>query len=80
KGGFQILISPPARRPPQPPTRVVGKRPLSPSTWGQGALGGSPPAPKHPPMLRACGLVWFRRGGRSLVPPPFPDLPGCMLR
>ncbi|CAI9548333.1 unnamed protein product, partial [Staurois parvus] len=33
--------------------------------------GAGPPAPKHPLMLRACGLVWFRRGGRLLIPPPF---------
>ncbi|CAI9597299.1 unnamed protein product [Staurois parvus] len=49
---------------------------MSPSAWGQGALGGSPPAPKHPTMLRECGLVWFRG---AHPPPPFPDLPGCML-
>lgn len=36
--GLQILISPLARRPPQPPSRVVGKRPLSSSIWGQGAM------------------------------------------
>ncbi|CAI9553528.1 unnamed protein product, partial [Staurois parvus] len=31
-------------------------------------------------MLRACGLVCFRReGGARSTPPPLPDLPGCML-
>ncbi|CAI9581598.1 unnamed protein product [Staurois parvus] len=42
-------------------------------------FGGSPPAPKHPSMLRACGLVWFRRGGGARSSPSFPDLPDCML-
>ncbi|CAI9549300.1 unnamed protein product, partial [Staurois parvus] len=52
-----------------------------PGLWGRGPCphqhgdkvlwGGSPPAPKHPPMLRACGLVWFRKGGARSSPSPF---------
>ncbi|CAI9598390.1 unnamed protein product, partial [Staurois parvus] len=40
-----------------------------PNNMGTRCFGGSPPAPKHPPMLRACGLVCFRRGGACSSPP-----------
>ena len=74
KGVFQILKSLPPAYPHNHRARVVGMRPLSPSTWGQGALGGTLP------MLRACGLVRFRRGGRTLSPPLFCGQPGQRAR
>lgn len=39
----------------------VGKRLLSPSTWGLGALLRSGTLY----MFRACGLVWFSKGPHS---------------
>ena len=69
KGVFQILISPLPAYPHNHRARVVGMRPLSPSTWGQGALGGTP---KHPPNVEGMwpGAVQ-ERGGPHSVPPLF---------
>ena len=60
KGVFQILISLPPAYPHNHRARVVGMRPLSPSTWG------------HPPHVEGMwpGAVQ-ERGGAALCPPLF---------
>ncbi|PIO39470.1 hypothetical protein AB205_0138300, partial [Aquarana catesbeiana] len=68
EGDLQILISPPTHRPPQPPGKGCGDEALVPINMVTNAVGVTP---KHPPMLRACGLVQFRRGALS-HPPSFP--------
>ncbi|CAI9533299.1 unnamed protein product, partial [Staurois parvus] len=72
KGGFQILITPLPADPYNHRPGLWGRGPC-PHRHGDKVLWrGAPPAPKHsPPMLRACGLVWFRRGGGARSFPPF---------
>ncbi|PIO10605.1 hypothetical protein AB205_0134820 [Aquarana catesbeiana] len=67
--GFQIPISP---RPQTPTTtgQGCGDEALVLINMGTRCFGGLPQSTLS--MLRACGLVRFRRGGRSLVPPSFP--------
>ena len=70
KGVFQIPISPLPSDPHNHRARVVDMRPLSPSTWGHGALRGHRP-PKHPPSVEGMWPGTVQEGGGSLTPPIF---------
>ena len=59
KGVFQILISPPPADPHNHQARVVGMRPLSPSTWG------------HPPHVEGMWPGAVQERGGALCPPLF---------
>ncbi|PIO26029.1 hypothetical protein AB205_0160170, partial [Aquarana catesbeiana] len=67
--GLPDSDKPPTRRPTQPPAKGCGDEALLPINMGTRCFGGLPQSTL--PMLRACGLVRFRRGG-ALSPPPFP--------
>ncbi|PIO37494.1 hypothetical protein AB205_0045370, partial [Aquarana catesbeiana] len=67
KWGLPDSDKPPIHRPPQP-GKGCGDEALVPINMETRCFGGLPQSTL--PMLRACGLVRFRRG-RSLVPPLF---------
>ncbi|PIO22878.1 hypothetical protein AB205_0108250 [Aquarana catesbeiana] len=68
KGASRFRYAPPPADPHNHRARVVGMRPLSPSTWRQGALGRTP---KQPPNVEGMWPGMVQEGGCSLVPPLF---------